>query len=71
MSTKKVGILKKQTDRIWNKLKTLETNPLKYQERKYGRYANKEYHQFLIDNYVAIYKIDEDSKTVYMITIFY
>ena len=31
----------------------------------------KEYRQLLIDNYIAIFRIDEESKTVHVVTIQY
>ena len=62
---------KDQTDRIKNKLKTLETFPQAHQERMEGRYAGKNYRQLIIDNYIAIYRIDEETKTVHVVTIQY
>lgn len=62
---------KGQTDRIKKKLKTLETFPQAHQERMEGRYAGKNYRQLIIDNYIAIYRIDEETKTVYIVTIQY
>ncbi|MCF2704811.1 type II toxin-antitoxin system RelE/ParE family toxin [Enterocloster clostridioformis] len=62
---------KGQTDRIKNKLKTLETFPQAHQERMEGRYAGKNYRQLIIDNYIAIYRIDEETKTVHVVTIQY
>ena len=62
---------KGQTDRIKNKLKTLETFPQAHQERVEGRYAGKNYRQLIIDNYIAIYRIDEETKTVHVVTIQY
>ena len=62
---------KRQTDRIWNKLRILESNPQKHQERMVGRFAGKGYRQLLIDNYVAIYRIDEEKKNVYVVTVQY
>lgn len=62
---------KGQTDRIWKALKTLATFPQSHQERKEGRYAGKGYRQLLIDNYIAIFKINEETKTVYIITVQY
>lgn len=62
---------KGQTDRIKNKLKTLETFPQAHQERIEGRYAGKNYRQLIIDNYIAIYRIDEETKTVHVVTIQY
>lgn len=62
---------KGQTDRIKKKLKTLETFPQAHQERMEGRYAGKNYRQLIIDNYIAIYRIDEETKTVHVVTIQY
>ena len=62
---------KGQTDRIWKALQTLETLPAAHQDRKEGRYAGHIYKQLLIDNYVAIFKIDEDNKKVYVVTVQY
>lgn len=62
---------KGQTDRIKEKLKTLNIFPQSHQERMEGRYAGKGYHQLLIDNYVAIYRIDEVNKIVNVVTIQY
>lgn len=62
---------KGQTDRIKEKLKTLMTFPYSHQERMEGRYAGKGYRQLLIDNYIAIYRVDETLKRVYIITVQY
>ncbi len=62
---------KGQTDRIWKKLKTLDLNPQQYQERQTGRFAGKGYRQLLIDNYIAIYRIDEENKIVNVVTVQY
>nr|WP_317361600.1 type II toxin-antitoxin system RelE/ParE family toxin [uncultured Blautia sp.] len=62
---------KGQTDRIWKALKSLETFPQVHQERIVGRYAGKNYRQLIIDNYIAIYRIDESTKTVYIVTVQY
>ena len=34
------------------------------QKRMEGRYAGKGYRQLLIDNYIAVFRIDEATKTV-------
>ena len=65
------GNAKAQTDRIWKAIKSLETFPDSHQDRLEGKYARKGYKQLLIDNYMAIYKIDETEKTVYVITVQY
>lgn len=60
-----------QTDRIWDAIESLETFPQSHQDRMVGRYAGKGYKQLLIDNYIAIFKIDEATKTVYVVTVQY
>lgn len=60
-----------QTNRIWNALKTLDTFPQSHQERNEGRYARKGYRQLLIDNYLAIFRIDERKKIVTVVTVQY
>ena len=62
---------KAQTDRIWTALKKLSALPDKHQERSVGKYAGKGYRQLVIDNYIAIYKIDTENKIVYVITVQY
>ena len=62
---------KGQTDRIWDALKTLEKFPSSHQDRLEGRYAGKGYKQLLIDNYIAIFKINEPKKTVCVVTVQY
>jgi toxin ParE1/3/4 len=36
-----------------------------------GRYAGKGYKQLVIDNYVAIFRINENKKIVYVVTVQY
>ena len=62
---------KEQVDRIKKAILGLETFLQSHQERNEGRYAAKDYHQLLIDNYIVIFRIDEPNKTVYMVTIQY
>lgn len=62
---------KDRRTRIWEALKKLETFPQSHQERTEGRYAGKGYRQLLIDNYIAIFKIDESKKTVHVVTVQY
>ena len=62
---------KGQTDRIWDAIRTLEQVPEAHQDRIVGRYAGKGYKQLLIDNYIAIFKIDKNAKKVYVVTVQY
>lgn len=50
---------------------SLDTFPQSNQERNEGRYAGKGYRQLIIDNYMAIFRIDEPRKIVYVVTIQY
>ncbi|MCM1104195.1 MAG: type II toxin-antitoxin system RelE/ParE family toxin [Clostridium sp.] len=60
-----------QVDRIKKAILGLDTFPQSHQERGEGRYAGKGYRQLLIDNYVAIFRIDEAHRTIYVVTIQY
>lgn len=62
---------KGQTDRIWKALKSLEELPAAHQDRLEGKYSGKGYKQLLIDNYLAIFKIDQENKIVYIVTVQY
>ena len=62
---------KGQTDRIKEAILSLESFPQSHQDRLEGRYAVGGYKQLLIDNYIAIFKIDEESRTVYVVTVQY
>ncbi len=62
---------KGQLNRIKNAILNLDTFPQSHQERNQGRYAGKGYRQLLIDNYIAIFRIDEINNIVYVITIQY
>lgn len=62
---------KGQVDKIKKSILSLDTFPQSHQERNEGRYDGKGYHQLLIDNYIAIFRIDEPHKTVYVVTIQY
>lgn len=62
---------KGQVDRIKKAVLSLDTFPQAHQERNEGRYAGKDYRQLLIDNYIAIFRIDEPHKAVYVVTIQY
>ena len=64
-------IAKRQLDRIWDALGSLSAFPYSHQDRLVGRYANKGYKQVIIDNYLAIYRINEKKKEVYVVTIHY
>lgn len=62
---------KRQVDRIKKAILSIDTFPKSHQERNEGGYAGKGYRQFIIDHYIAIFRIDETVKTVYVVTIQY
>ena len=62
---------KNQTDRIKEAIKKLKYMPYAHQDRLEGYYSGKGYKQLLVDNYMAIYKIDEENKIVKIVTIQY
>lgn len=62
---------KEQVDRIKKAVLSLNTFPQSHQKRNEGRYAEKGYRQLLIDNYIALFRIDELHKIVYVVTIQY
>lgn len=62
---------KGQVDRIKKAVLSLDSFPQSHQERNEGRYAGKSYRQLLIDNYIAIFRIDEPHKTINVVTIQY
>ena len=62
---------KGQVDRIKKAILGLDTFPQSHQVRNEGRYAQKGYRQLLIDNYIAIFRINEENKTIYVVTVQY
>ena len=57
--------------RIENAILSLETMPYRCPERKQGVYANRGYRQLFVENYTAIFRIDEVKKTVIVVTVRY
>lgn len=58
-------------DKYSVKLTSLETMPYRCPERKQGAYANRGYRQFFVENYTAVFRIDESKKTVIVVTVRY
>ena len=58
-------------DRIENAILSLETMPYRCPERKRGTYANRGYRQLFVENYTAVFRIDETKKSVIVVTIRY
>ena len=58
-------------DRIENAIFSLETMPYRGPERKRGVYANRGYRQLFVENYTAVFRIDERKKMVIVVTVRY
>jgi addiction module RelE/StbE family toxin len=50
---------------------SLESMPYRCPERQRGIYAKKGYRQLFIKNYAVVYRVDEDSKRVIIVTVRY
>ena len=57
--------------RIEDGILSLERMPYRCSERKKGVYANQGYRQMFIENYTAIYRVDEGRKSVIVVTVRY
>ena len=64
-------IAKNQVERIWSTIFSLSTFPNSHQNRLVGRYSGGTYKQATVDNYIIIFKVDENNKRVLVITIQY
>ena len=60
-----------QLERLESGIFNLEEYPYRCAERKKGVYANRGYRELLVDNYVVIYKVDEATMQVRVVTVQY
>lgn len=58
-------------DRIESAILSLETMPYRCSERKRGVYAGRGYRQLFVENYTAVFRIDEREKLVIVVTVRY
>lgn len=58
-------------DEIETAVMSLETMPGRGVERKTGLYANKQYRQLFVKNYVIVYRVEEEAKRVVIVTVQY
>ena len=58
-------------DEIESAILSLEDMPYRCPERKIGIYANRGYRQLFIKNYTAVFRINEQTKTVVVVAIRY
>lgn len=56
---------------IESEILRLDEMPYRGAERKIGIYANRGYRQLFVKNYTIVYRIEEASKTVIIITVRY
>ena len=57
--------------RVEDAILSLETMPYRCPERRRGAYANRGYRQLFVENYTAVFRIDEAKKTVIVVTVRY
>ena len=65
------GTARDLSERIENAILSLEMMPYRCPERKQGAYAHRGYRQLFVENYTAIFRIDEAKKTVIVVTVRY
>lgn len=58
-------------ERIEEAILSLETMPYRCPERKRGAYVNRGYRQIFVENYTAVFRIDEAKKMVIVVTVRY
>lgn len=58
-------------DKVKSYYTTLSENPLIYQVCENIGSGDKEYRKVVINNYLLIYRVDESTKTVYVLHFFY
>lgn len=57
--------------KIQEKIKNLENNPRMYAKIKKKDNLDREYRKIIIKNYIALYTIDEERKTIYIAHCYY
>lgn len=65
------GTALKLADKIRDEIFSLEHMPYRCQERQSGAYAHRGYRQMLVENYTAVYRVDEAKKQVIVVTVRY
>ena len=65
------GTAIKMVDTLESEILKLDTLPYRCPMREIGSYANQGYRQLFVKNYTVIYRIEEESKTVIVVTVRY
>lgn len=58
-------------DKIESAILSLNSMPYRGAERKVGQYAGKGYRQLFVNNYIIVYRIEEPTHSVIIITVKY
>ena len=65
------GTAENLVSQIEDAILSLEQMPYRCPERKRGVYANRGYRQLFVKNYTVIYRVDEKTRTVLIVTVRY
>ena len=65
------GTALKLVDTIEREILTLDSMPYRCPERQTGAYAGKGYRQLFVKNYTVVFRVDETSRTVVVVTVRY
>lgn len=68
---KALGTAEKMADALEEAILSLNEMPYRGAVRKTGVFANKDYRQIFVKNFTIVYRIDEASKTVIIVTVRY
>ena len=63
------GVAAKMVETIEIELLSLAIMPNRYPLRRIGAYANRDFRNYAVKNYIVIYRVDEEKKTVTIIRI--
>lgn len=68
---KEIGTAEKMADALDEMILSLSHMPYRGSSRKTGAFANRGYRQVFVKNFTIIYRIDEERKTVIVVTVRY
>lgn len=61
----------KLIDELESEILKLSSMPRRFPQRRAGMYAGKGYRNLFVKNYTVVYRIDEESKTVIIVSVRY
>lgn len=68
---KELGTAEHMADLLDDAILELDEIPYRGSVRKTGAFANRGYRQLFVKNFTIVYRIDEDKKTVIIVTVRY